>query len=107
MLAIIFFALQNQAYADNSHLNRKILGKWQDGRIATIEIYEQKGKFYIYRKFGDGSAGTNELNKRKSKTGNIVYYKVDSRHGDHYVITKKGLEMRDDQGLIDIAIPIN
>lgn len=100
----LFLALHNYAIADN----RETIGRWIDDTPnigSTIEIYKQKGKFYISYHFKDGSDLTEELEKKINK-GKTIYRKRD-RPTDYYVISKdKNLESWDNLGFIFHARPM-
>lgn len=101
---MLFIALHNYATAED----RVRIGKWTDDTPAiggTIEIYKQKGKYYISRQFKDGSSGTLQILKETSK-GKTIFRRKD-RPGDYFIITKdNGFESWDNLGLIYTARPI-
>lgn len=104
VLMTLFVALYNYAIAED----RARIGKWMDDTPAiggTIEIYKQKGKYYISQQFKDGSSGTLEILKETRK-GKTIFRRKD-RPGDYFVITKDNyFESWDNLGLIYTARPI-
>ncbi|MFC1567464.1 hypothetical protein ACFL3R_01335 [Thermodesulfobacteriota bacterium] len=95
---------------DSSVAGGKVIGHWIDSSLyvgATYKIYIENGKTYLIRKFKDGSAGTYEVIKDAKSIGRATYRDPDDKHGDYYVINKKGyLEIRDSMGLIVTLDPL-
>jgi hypothetical protein len=107
-ILLILFSLfiSTQALAD-----KMIIGKWvlNDKYVGrTIEIYEENGQIYIFRKFhNDGSRGTYKLIKATNNSGETIYKLPNSYMEDHYLITRNNrLQIKDKLGVIDVAQPV-
>lgn len=107
LLAVAVLAMSLFLFPNLANAERQSIGRWIDNDPyagSTIEIFKENRKFYMRKKYKDGSGGIEEVFQiRKS-----VYQIKNPVNGDHYVINSMNqLEIRDNAGLITIAYPSN
>ena len=96
----------NLVPAQATPADRRIIGRWIDESPyvgSRISILSEDGKLFGEQIFKDGSSFKRELIEKQSPLGRR-FDRVDSRIGDHWVITSNGnLQLRDNDGLIRTA----
>ena len=96
----------NLVLAQAAPADHQIIGRWIDESPyvgSRITILSGDGKLFGEQIFKDGSSFKRELVEKQSPLGRR-FDRVDSRTGDHWVITSNGnLQLRDNDGLIRTA----
>lgn len=83
---------ENMARAAKS-TSRVVVGIWLDDRPyagATVTIYRENKKLYLESKYKDGSSSIDEMTESQSSTGTKLVEKGGNKHGEYFVLDKKG-----------------
>jgi hypothetical protein len=76
--------------SQNEVANRKVLGTWLVQAMAgRFVVFQERGKYYMDRRFSDGSGGVNELRGKKTPRG-LKLTEVGGIPSEYYLIDKRG-----------------